>query len=283
MKQILLKIIFVGIIFIPISFIRAETTKNEKPIKILIVPGHDDKNWGTEFRGVREADMNLALATQIYDSLKKDKRFDVYINRDSQGYTKEFSDYFSLQKDNIMSFETDAKNKQEEEIKNGTFVKKINVRHASAKPEVVTMLYGVDKWANENKMDAVLHIHFNDYPRDDTTKVGKYKGFTVYVPEKQMVNSKESINFGKSIFKQLSRKYISSTYEKEKGGFVEDQSLIALGSKGTLIDSVRSVLVEYGYIYQKIFNTWPKRKVAYKNMADLTVTGIKNYFFANKK
>ena len=34
-------------------------------VKILIAPGHDDDSWGTEFRGVREADVTAALGEKL--------------------------------------------------------------------------------------------------------------------------------------------------------------------------------------------------------------------------
>ena len=59
------------------------------------MPGHDDKVWGARYGNTKEATMTLAVATQIYNLLKKDKKFQVYITRDSKGYTKEFADYFA--------------------------------------------------------------------------------------------------------------------------------------------------------------------------------------------
>jgi len=74
------------------------------PIKILLVPGHDNEVWGAQYGNIKEADMTLALATRIFNILKKDKRFEVYITRDSKGYTKKFADYFSTHKDEILAF-----------------------------------------------------------------------------------------------------------------------------------------------------------------------------------
>jgi len=30
--------------------------------------------------------------------------------------------------------------------------------------DIALRLYGFNKWADENKVDAMVHIHFNDYP-----------------------------------------------------------------------------------------------------------------------
>lgn len=277
MKRILLtflRVVFLSVFFsIPIFFAHAE-----EPIKILLVPGHDDEVWGAQYKNIKEADMNLVLATKIYNLLKKDKRFKVYITRDSGGYVKEFADYISLHKDEIIAFRENAKKEMGDKIVSGDFIERENVFHNTATEKFSIILYGINKWANENKMDAVLHIHFNDYPRSEAWTIGKYKGFVIYIPEGQLANWKESGKLAAGIFTQLRKKYITSTYEKESGGLIPDQKLIALGSNGTLLESVRSILIEYGYIYEKKFRTRSTRFAAYENMASLTSVGIKNYF-----
>jgi N-acetylmuramoyl-L-alanine amidase len=279
-KKTLFPLFFLFTIFFSCGFssqANATSALPDKPIKILLVPGHDNEVWGAQYGNTREADMNLVLATRIYNLLKTDKRFEVYITRDSMGYTTEFADYFASHQADILSFEKDSKKKLQVKIDNGTFVKKTDVRHNKASEDMVIRLYGVNKWANDNKIDMVLHVHFNDYPRKNKWIKGAYKGFTIYVPEGQMINSKESLNLAKNIFSELSKKYAPSNYKKELGGITPDQSLIALGSNGTLSESVRSILIEYGYIYR--FGNSLMRHQAYVNMADLTFSGVKNYFF----
>lgn len=248
------------------------------PIKILLVPGHDNKIWGAQYGNIKEASMNLALATQIYNLLKKDKRFEVYITRDSNGYTKEFANFLA-QEDAILAFEQNAKKLMQSKITSGSFIQKANAPHHTVSEDVALRLYGFNKWANENNIDAIVHIHFNDYPLPSKWSIGQYKGFAIYMPDKQFPNAKESANLAGSIFKELHKKYITSTYKPEKGGLVTDQKLIAVGANGTLNASVRSVLTEYSYIYEKKFRTKNTREQAYKDMANLTATGIKNYFF----
>lgn len=267
------KILFILILLlIPAFSIRAA-----EPFKILLVPGHDNEIWGAQYGNIKEADMNLVLATQIKDLLKKDKRFKVFIIRDSSGYTKQFADYFSSHTIDIKNFKENAKKEMQNKISSGSFMKKENVFHNPATENTSIILYGINKWANENNMDAVIHIHFNDYPRKTKWTVGKYKGFAIYMPDGQMLNSKGSALLSGNIFTQLSKKYISSNYEKEIGGLIPDQKLIALGANHTLLANVSSVLVEYGYIYR--FRNSSMRHKSYKTMADLTVKGIKNYFF----
>lgn len=258
-------------------------TAPTKPIKILVVPGHDNEVWGAQYGNIKEADMNLVLATQLYDILKKDKRFEVYITRNSEGYTKEFADYFPAQKDAILAFEQKAKKLTQGKISDGSFVVKPNAPHQTVSEDIALRLYGFNKWADENNIDAMIHVHFNDYPRPNNWKIGKYKGFTVYMPDGQLANWKESGQLAADIYSQLRKKYATSTFEKEIGGLIPDQKLIAIGANGTLDAHTRSVLIEYGYIYEKRFRNSKTRHQAYKDMSSLTATGIKNYFFPNKK
>ncbi|HEV7702374.1 MAG TPA: N-acetylmuramoyl-L-alanine amidase [Candidatus Paceibacterota bacterium] len=284
MKRILLTILFTAIFFggTRLSFAEAAVSVPVKPVKILIVPGHDNEVWGAQYGNIKEADMNLNLANRIFNILKKDKRFEVYITRTKGGlvggYTKEFADYFANNHDAIVAFKEKAKTERQENIDSGNFTPKENPPHLDASEDVAIKLYGINKWADENKMDAVIHIHFNDYPRASAWTKGIHKGFVIYMPEEQMANTKGSVDLAKKIFTQLHKKFITSTYEEELGGLIPDQSLIALGSNGTLILGVRSILIEYGYIYR--FPTKKSRDSAYTSMTSLTVTGIKNYFFA---
>lgn len=271
MKKILFIFLFIYI-FTPFS------SYADSPIKILLVPGHDKEVWGAQYGNVKEAAMNLVVATRIFNILQKDKRFEVYITRDKDGYTKEFADYFTDQRTSVVAFLEEAKTKMQKSITDGDFILKENVPHQDASEDVAIRLYGFNKWANENKIDAVVHIHFNDYPRPNSWTAGKYKGFAIYMPDGELVNWKESGQLAENIFTQLRTKYLTSTYEKELGGLVPDQKLIALGANGTLLPSVRSVLIEYGYIYR--FTNSATRPNHYTNMANLTATGIKNYFFA---
>ncbi len=283
MKKLLFTFFILLSFTIPIFSVGAVTTVAKKPpIKILLVPGHDNDVWGAQYGNIKEADMNLALATRIYNLLKKDKRFEVHITRDGStgsGYTKEFADYFSTNKDAITAFKENAKQETQDKIESGNFVEREIVDHNAVNANTSIVLYGINKWADENKMDAVIHIHFNDYPRAPIWTIGKYKGFVIYYPDGQLVNWMASSQLAADIFSQLRKKYGASTYKKELAGLVPDQKLIALGSNGTLSKTVRSVLIEYGYIYEKKFRTSSGRLAAYKSMASLTAAGIKNYFF----
>lgn len=262
------------------AFFLPKAPAHAAPIKILIVPGHDDTVWGAQYGNIKEADMNLVLATDLYNDLKKDSRFEVHITRNSAGYTKEFSDYFAAKHDDIVAFRAAAKKSMQENVASGDFTSDPdNVPHHDVSEDVANILYGINMWADDNNMDAVIHVHFNDYPRPSAWTAGTYKGFAVYMPEAQMSNAAESDKLAKSIFTQLKSKYMTSTYPKEaaSGGLVPDQTLIAMGSNNTLETSVRSVLIEYGYIYR--FANSVFRHAFYPKAAALTAAGITNYFF----
>lgn len=283
MKKFLPVFFVILLVFSTPFFIYAKTVKKVtktstiKPIRILIVPGHDNEVWGAQYGNIKEADMNLVLAKQIYAILKKDKRFEVYITRDSLGYTKTFADYFSSHQKDIKTFKENSKKEMKNSIASGVVVKKDGVPHVGVNESVAMNLYGFNKWAGENNIDAMIHVHFNDYPRNNKWEIGDYKGFAIYVPENQMPNSAKSLPLAESIFKEMHKKYAISTYEEEKGGIIPDQKLIALGANNTLPENTRSVLVEYGYIYR--FANSTMRHKAYKTMSELTANGIKNYFF----
>ena len=276
MKRIL-SILILGFVFLaPTHPIYADTIK---PIRILIVPGHDNKVWGAQYGKIKEADMNLRLAKELFSILNKDKRFEVFITRNSENYTKEFADYFLNNRSSVITFEKNAKKEQQASVLTGDFIIKEGAPHNGVKSDIALRLYSFNKWANENNIDAMIHIHFNDYPRKHSRTIGKYTGFTVYMPDAQRPNGPESIKLAQSIFTQLKQKYTPSTFPKENGGLISDQKLIALGANGTLNASVLSVLNEYGYIYEKKFRYSKTRHQAYKDMATLTVNGIKDYFF----
>lgn len=62
---------------------KAQAEKNKK-FRVLIDPGHGGKDSGAVRKGSsKEKDINLAVAKTLYDLLKKEKKFEVKITRDS--------------------------------------------------------------------------------------------------------------------------------------------------------------------------------------------------------
>lgn len=220
--------------------------------KILVVPGHDEKDYGAKFNDLKEEEINLDLSNIIYNLFDKDENFDVYITRNENGYTTEFEEYFENQKTEIQDFIYQNKKTTQEKFKNGEFEPVRVVEHNRATEDVAFKLYGINKWLNENEIDLVVHVHFNDYPRKDMDTAGKYSGFSIYIPSNNMTGHNLSKNIAKDIRKNLGRFFSESNLPVEKDIVIENSDLIAIGSYNT-IKNTSPVLVEYGYIYEDIF------------------------------
>ena len=97
----------------------------------------------------------------------------------------------------------------------GDFIIKENPPHLAVSEDIALRLYGFNKWANENKIDAIIHIHFNDYPRPTKWTIGKYKGFVIYIPDGQFANSKESTATCNKYFYTVALNLVTSTWKPE--------------------------------------------------------------------
>ena len=127
----------------------------------------------------------------------------------------------------------------------------VQVEHNSVANNTSLRLYAINKWANENDVEIVFHIHFNDYPGRNLDQPGKYSGFSIYIPEYQLPNHITSSGLAKSLKNQLEKYFAKSDLPIESSILIEDQELIAVGSNASR-DGI-SVLTEYGYIYEPQF------------------------------
>jgi len=259
--------------------LRSEYQKGSR-IRILIVPGHDNLSGGTEFLGVREVDMTLALGEELYTFLRSDPHFEPIMTRNKYGYTEEFQKYFKKNEGSVKAFVVEKKSIMQNFLTRGLVEREQGVVHNTAASSVAYRLYSINMWANENDIDLVIHIHFNDYPGRRWNKAGRFDGFTVYVPEKQYSNARASTAIGKAIATKLSSVLAMSNLPTEsgQGGIMPDQELIALGSYNTLDPA--SVLIEYGYIYEPQFLTRENREEVMHEYAFKTYLGL-NQFFGN--
>lgn len=248
-----------------------------RKLHILIVPGHDSEYWGTQFQGVKEADMTLALGKELGRLLSRDSEFEVTVTRDDVGYNPTFSSYFSQRQEPILAFISEKKKIMGDLESTGAVTAKTDgVFHNKAPSPVVVRLYGINKWANENQVDLVVHIHFNDYPRRKKKSPGDYSGFSIYVPEHQYSNARASKDVATIVSKQLQTYYPESNMPKEETGVVEDQDLIAIGAFNTLDPA--ALLIEYGYIYEPQFLEANIRGKIIEELATQTYIGVKNFF-----
>lgn len=252
--------------------------KGSGKIKILIVPGHDEGRGGTEFNGVKERDMNIEMAETLTRLLRKEKAFEVLLTRNRYEYNKEIQKYIKENYDAIKKFQKKYKNTMKSLMLSGLVDTRKGVEHNNAPSATAIRLYGINKWANENNVDMVIHIHFNDYPRRSYLQSGKYSGFTIYVPERQFSNAKASLALAKNVLERLQRYSAVSDMPLENTGVVEDQELIAVGAYNTLDPAV--LLLEYGYIYEAKFTSLEVRSLAIKELATQTYLGILDFFDA---
>ncbi|MEK7207936.1 MAG: N-acetylmuramoyl-L-alanine amidase [Patescibacteria group bacterium] len=247
-------------------------------VRILIVPGHDNGSSGAEFRGVHEAEMTAAVGEELSRLLSSDRRYAPTLARTRADYAKEFRDYFTVERDSVRAF---VANKRQvmKDLRNASMVRREQgVAHNAAPSDVVWKLYSFNRWANENKIDIVLHLHFNDYPGRSSHRPGRYEGFALYVPETQFSNARASAALAKSLFAQFARFYAESNFPLEESGIVPDQDLIAVGAYNTL-DSA-AVLIEYGYIYEQRFLDAAIREKHMKELAFQTHLGLNRFFGA---
>lgn len=246
------------------------------PISVLVVPGHDDEFWGTEYRSVREADITLELGKLVHDRFTADPRFLVAITREGGGYTEEFSGHFENFSSLIWEFRDYVRSVFAYALARGEVVVKTGNFHGFATSEIARRLYGINLWANNNKVDIVLHIHFNDYPRTRQDVPGRYRGFAIYIPESQFPNARVSRAIAESVMARLNTTLTVSDYPQEEAGIIEDQELIAVGSYASLYPA--SLLIEYGYIYEPHVFEPLLREQLFPALAELTYRGVVDFF-----
>lgn len=245
-------------------------------VRILVVPGHDRQSWGTQFQGLKEIELNLEVGEELFRLLGQEPLFDVFISQTKNGYDPEFLSYFEKNRNEVVDFVEKQKGLMNKFLSTGEIHSTVNVIHNDAPNEVALKLYGINKWANENEIDIVIHIHFNDYPGRRASQPGKYSGFSIYVPESQYSNARGSKPPAESVHDRLANFYAQSNLPIEDGGVVEDQELIAVGSNNTLDGA--AMLIEYGYIYESAFTDPALRSIVLSDLALQTYLGIVDFF-----
>lgn len=241
-------------------------------VNILIVPGHDDESWGTEFQGMREVELNRDISKRIHEHLLREGGINSVLASDESGYNVIFKKYFQREKRGIEDFIKNSKKSFSRRAKRDDLEIDTGF-HNAASESVAFRLYGINRWVNAQDFDLVIHVHFNDYRGREWNTVGEYSGFSIYAPGENFENHELGRSLADSIFSELKKVQPVSNFESESGGIVETHELIAIGSNETL--DAGSVLVEYGYIYEDNFRDSEKRDVALDNFAYATYSGIK--------
>lgn len=250
-------------------------------VRILIVPGHEPGYGGAEYRDLKERNMAVELGQDLQVFLSNDSHYQVFITRDNNQWMPEFATYFKTDWQNIIDWEKASVADMAHQISTGALVKPITtVYHNTARTDVATRLYGITKWANENDIDIMVHIHFNDDTVHPSGQPGKFGGFTIYVPEHQYANSTTTKNLAETVFRRLAVYNPVSNFRAESNGIVEDPDLIAIGAHNT--SDAASMLIEYGYIYEQQFTNSDTRSLALKDLAYQTYLGLEDFFDKEK-
>lgn len=258
------------------SSYNAGTFVGSPKIRILLVPGHEPNFGGAEFNGIKERDLAVELANDLAGFLAEDPHFQIFITRDEHSWNEIFKQYFDNSRNSIIAWQKSHKEEMADLMRIGKIKPSApTVFHTDAPQEVAMRLYGIDKWSNENNIDIMLHIHFNDYPGHGADQ-GKYNGFAIYVPEKTYYNSTTTSALAETVFDRLAKYNPVSDLPGERGGIVPDQDLIAVGSYNSV--DAASMLIEYGYIYEPQFSDPAVKDMAIKDLAYQTYLGLRDFF-----
>ena len=246
------------------------------PFVILVVPGHDTTTGGASFKNIYERDLVVEVADDIASLFAQDPKYKIIVARDKQVWNPILANYFTDNHQAILDFKNTHQaaykllvaSGQEKVIPNPA-------PHTLATKETSLELYGINKWANESKVNLIIHLHFNNSTRRNVKLPGPRSGFDMFIPEKQSINAVTSRTIAQDIYNELRKKFLPEAPGYYHSLF-EDQTLIALGASNTLTKP--AILIEYAYIYEKIIQTTEaKRKQTLEQMAEQTVAGIQDY------
>lgn len=246
-----------------------------KNLKILIVPGHDQESTGAIFRDLKESQLNIELAQKLEKYLNHQSGIEVTLARDEDRYLQALNDYFSDSRSEIQEFIFNHKIATQKMIKDDLYQANQIINHNHAEFDVASRLYGINQWANNENFDLTIHIHFNDYPRSNHSVKGEYSGFSIYVPEKQFSHSESSIELAQNINDVLQDYFLPSNLPMESDIIIETQDLIAIGANHTI--NYPSILIEYDYLYEDQFQTAEIRKKIIDEKAYRTYLGIMKF------
>lgn len=251
--------------------------EKEDKVKILIVPGHEPDYGGAEYANIKEREMVVDLANNLKSFIQGNDRYEVYVTRNKYSWENTFSDYFTNNWNDIVAWTKENKKEMEHLERIGEYHPVVaEVKHNVAPPNVAWRLFGISKWSNENDVDIIIHVHFNDHPGHSKYSPGWYSGFAIYVPEDQFFNSTTTKALANSVFNRLKKFNAVSNMPGEMAGIVESPDLIAVGAYNSI--NAPSMLIEYGYIYEPQFTNENLRDLAIKDLAFQTYLGLQDFF-----
>ena len=249
-------------------------------VRILIMPGHEPDFGGAVFNGQYEREFVVDIAERLAQELSTDPQFEVLVARGNLGWNEDFTYYFDKQGRRIERFIEDhkedmAKLEKRGKLKEGTD----QAAHNAAREDVAQRLYGVSKWANDNDVDLVLHLHLNDETSHTSDAPGIHSGMAIYVPDSIYGNAKSSKAAAEFLFERLNTTNATSTFGVETKGIVESRDLIAVGAYNTA--EMPSLLIEYGYLYEPRITNQQTRGLVFADYAHQSALGVKEFFGAS--
>lgn len=246
-------------------------------VRVLIVAGHQPEKGGTEFGGVREREVVADIADALVELLSQNPHYEVMAARTNTSWNPILQSYFDTHKLEIETFMQSQKLQMENYLADGSILPQADtVYHLTVPSAAAIQLYGINKWASDNRYDITIHLHINDDAEHRPRVAGKYNGFAVYIPDHQYSNAEASRAIGEKIAARLNAYHATSTLPIEDAGVVEDQQLIAIGSNNSADGA--ALLIEYGYIYEPQFQSSSIRQLAIADYAFQTYLGLQDFF-----
>ncbi|HTM68294.1 MAG TPA: peptidoglycan-binding protein [Candidatus Binatia bacterium] len=246
-------------------------------VRILIVPGHEPSAGGTAFGKLKERDLAAQLGKDLQRYLAADGRFEVFLSRDEHGWDPAVAAVFASRWDEIDAWSQAARAEWEALVASGRVAEPpVPVRHRKAPHPMGVRLYGITKWANENGIDLMVHIHFDD-DRASSRYAGRRAGFAIYAPPPQYANGPASLAVAEKLLPRLAAFDPVAKLGFVGRGIVRDPQLIALGRWNSAYPA--SVLTEYAFIYERQLRTQSVRALALDDMAYRTFLGLRDFFY----
>lgn len=248
-----------------------------KRLSILVVPGHEPTYGGTEYKDLLERDIVVDIADELAERLRANRSISVMVARTKTGWHPTLQHYFDTNWDRIVAWRDSNKVETARLEASGLREEVVPaVRHNPAPEGPSVRLNGINKWADENDVDVVLHLHINDHPRSRASEPGTYSGFALYIPYPGYANNDVSRAIAEKLYDRLARYYPVSDLPGESAGIVEEAKLIAIGRDNS--QSAASMLVEYGYIYEPQWTEDALRQTTVHDVAMQTYLGLQDFF-----
>lgn len=259
----------------PLDAILERYKAKQEPVRVFIVPGHHNNSSGASAYGAREADLVANIGERLAAMLTKDSRLAVTLSRDTKGFREPFASFLTSCANAIALFREDIRRDYAELVLSGKIAHpSYSPPHGTAILADALKLYGANLWAYENNVDIIIHLHLNDYAGRKSPQ-GKYSGYAVYYAGPPLPNTIASAKLADSITKRLHVVRPTSDFPSEIGGLIPDAELLALGAHGSV--DAAAVLIEYGYISERVFSRSETRDAMADLVAYETARGVLDF------